>query len=414
MAPEQLLAEGSIDGRADIFALGAMLYVLLTNERPFAPASRPDGLTTRLTGPPPDPRRVRADIPDALAEIVGRCLAPDREARFAKVEDVAAALAQLSSTRVAPAARKVRVVAPGLERRPGVRTVAVVPFHNAGAPTDAYLADGFTHDLVDALGRVKALHVRAIGAVSGAGAAPGETAGALDLARQLGADAVVEGSLFRIGDSVRVSGRVVAVENDLQLWGARMTRPFAELLAVGDDVAAAIAAALTAARDAPLRASADPVAVDFYLRARASYHEYSPTKLEAPALFEKALELAPDDPTILAGYAMALVRGLGPFSTRDRTREHACARAAAERAASVAPHLAEGHLALARGRFDDAELAAAARSLSGARSISRRGTRRPSRSGDGCTQRSAISPWASRASTTRLSSIRAWPCFGSR
>jgi TolB-like protein len=366
MAPEQLLAEGSIDGRADIFGLGALVYVLLTNERPFAAARTADGWAARLSGPAPDPRRVRADVPDALADTVMRCLAPDREARFAKIGDVAAALAELSSTRVAPPVRKVRVVAPGLERRPGVRTVAMMPFHNAGAASDAYLADGFTHDLVDALGRVRALNVRAVSA------SPGGNTDARAVARRLGADAVVEGSVFRIGESVRVTARVVAVENDLQLWGARLTRPFADLLATGDDVASSIAGALTAARDAPLRASADPVAVDFYLRARAIYHEYSPNRLDAPVLFEKALALAPDDPTILAAYALALVRGLGPFGTRDMTIEHARARAAAERAASVAPHLAEGHLALARVRFDDAELAAAARSLARALDISPR------------------------------------------
>ena len=369
MAPEQLVAEPSIDGRADIFAFGGMLYNVLTNERPFSSAAMPLGSKERLTAAAPDPRRVRADVPDALAAIVVRCLASDRTVRYPSIEEVGAALAALPSSSAHVVTRRQRIVAPPGERRPGVRTVAVVQFHNPGAPTDAYLAAGFTHDLADALGRINVLNVRAVDATATGG---GEPSAGVKLAAQLGADAVVEGSVFRIADSVRVTARVVAVENGLQLWGGRMTRPFAELLAVGDEVAAGVAAALTAACDAPLRPSADPVAVDLYLRARASYHEDSRGAKEAPALFERALEHAPDEPTILAGYALALARGTGPFDQREQTVEHERAGAVAERAVSVAPHLAEAHLALARIRYDDAELAATARSLKRALDISAR------------------------------------------
>jgi serine/threonine-protein kinase len=353
MAPEQILGDVDIDGRADIYALGGTIYRLLTNARPFA-SNLDRGIEERLTAAPPDPRRMRPEVPAALAEIVMRCLTPDRAHRFPTALDVAAALAALKHSSTGLATQRSAPVVPGsIARRPGTRTVTVKPFHNAGAPGDAYLADGFTHDLIDALGRVKLLDVR-----------PADQAGT--------PDALVEGSLFRIADSVRVTARVVAVENDLQLWGARITRPFADLLSVGDEVASSVAAALTAATDAPLRSSTNPLAVDLYLRARASYHEDVSRTREAPALFEKALELAPDDPAILAGYAMALARSTGPFSPRDQGVEHARARAIAERAVSAAPHISAAHLALARVRSDSGMLVEAARSLGRALAISPR------------------------------------------
>jgi TolB-like protein len=367
MAPEQLLGERSLDGRTDIFALGAMIYVLLTNERPFGGSTLAEALRIRLADAAPDPRRLRPNVPEPLAGVVMRCLAADRNDRFATVADVAAALGKIAVQDATAQGLRARIVDPGLAPRPGLRTVAVVPFRNAGASADAYVAQGFTADLVDALGATPALRVRSTGAVA---EAHDPEASLREIGHRLGVDAIVEGSLFRVADSVRVSARLLAVENDLQLWGARMTRPFSELLAVGDEVAGAVAAALTAARDAPLRASTDPVAIDLYLRARATYHDDWRGEKLSPGLFERALERAPDDPTLQACYAMALSRGMGPLSAGDRLAEHTRARIAAERAVSAAPHLAEAHLALSRVRYDDAEIAAAARSLRQALHIS--------------------------------------------
>jgi serine/threonine-protein kinase len=359
MAPEQVEGHQDIDGRADIYALGALLYELFTGERAW-PGDSPFGVAAaRLIAPPPDPRHKRADLPSACGAVVLRCLARRREDRFAKVELVSAELATLTLPLLPSTPPPAAPVVPPAraDAAPGDKTVAVLPFRNAGAPEDDYLAEELTDDLIDALSMTPHLKVRSRGAVLRFREGAGDPR---DVGRELGVQVVVEGSVRRARGNIRVSARLISVADGFQLWAKRFDRPEQEVLSINDDAARAIAEALTLEhrqenRDAP----SNPAAIDLYLRARHEYRKFwIDHQKKALVLLEQAEALAPNDPMILAGKAMVMARISFFFGTGLPE-----VRAVAERAVAVAPNLGEARLALGSAMLQAAEFEGAIREL---------------------------------------------------
>ena len=346
MAPEQVEGCKDVDARADVYALGTILYEMVTGERAWCGDSVYSVAVARLTQPPPDPRKIIPDLPDAVRELVLKCLARKPEQRFGSAEDVARALANLTTggfTAHSP------VAAPSLraEAHTEGKAIAVLPFRNASAPEDEYLADGITDDLIDGLSMIRGLKVRSRSAVM---RYKGAERDAREIGRELGVDVVVEGSVRKRDGALRVSARLVGVADGFQLWAKRFECGEKDFLSVGDDAADAIAEALAVAREvAPRRPPTDPEAIDLYLRARHLYHQGWALKADmAIELFEQALARAPDDPIILSGYALAMLRrfGMSPDAVEaDRAGEAGCK--AAERALALAPQLGEARTALA-------------------------------------------------------------------
>ena len=360
MAPEQV--EGAdLDERADVYALGAMLYECVTGERAWSGESIWALAAARLMQPPPDPRAKRPDLPTAAAELVLRCMARRREDRFASAAQVSAALASMTMP-----AQRTRPSVPPLAPAPidaDAKTVAVLPFQNLGAPGDDYIADGLSDDLLDALSMTPGLRVLARGAVA---KYRGETRDARNVGRELRVQVVVDGSVRRAGDMLRVAARVVSVADGFQLWAKRFDRPEKEVLTISDEAANAVAEALTARRTAPARAApSDARAVDLYLRARHAFRRgWRADTKESITLFEQALALAPDDPTILAGYARAqLRRFLFDTEASDALEAEVKGRASAERALALAPRLGEAHAALANLKWVMGDHVGSARDL---------------------------------------------------
>ena len=189
------------------------------------------------------------------------------------------------------------------------KTVAVLPFRNAGAPEDDYLAEELTDDLIDALSMTRGLKVRARGAVQ---RFRGEDRDPRDIGREIGVQVVVEGSVRRARGHVRISARLVSVADGFQIWAKRFDRPEQDVLSINDEAARAIAEALTLdrrllderAREAP----SDPVAVDLYLRARHEYRKFWP---EARGALDHALR---------AGALARAGRSARPLRPRARPR----------------------------------------------------------------------------------------------
>ncbi len=348
MSPEQVQAL-PLDGRSDLYALGLVLYEMLTGERAFEGSSAIVLAAARLMRPPPDPRERVAGVPPALGELTVGLLAREPDER-PSVAEVLAALARAAS---APSASPTpRPPAPA----EASRTVAAFPLRAAGPPEDAWIADGLSDDMFDALCTIRGLRIKARTAIL-----PDETPH--DYARRLGVELLLEGSVRRLGDRLRLVLRLTSVDDGFQVWAERIDCGMGDLLTVSDQVARAVAEAVgrTGPASQP-RAAVDPEALDLYLRAREVQRHLAFRWREAAALLERAHAIAPDDPTIAAHYADILSYGFFELEEESLGRL-ATARAAAERALDLAPHLAEPWFAVARVRYNGGDTPGAARAL---------------------------------------------------
>ncbi len=373
MAPEQVEGADNIDARADVYALGAMMFEMVTGTRAWEGDSVIVVAAARLLNPPPDPRDRRKDVPDVVADMIIKCMQRKPADRYNSMGEVMQALDSITAT-LTPTVSVVssphgtlitssRAMGAALDDRTalGDKTVAVLPFRNGGPPDDAYLAEGLTDDLIDALSMTRGLKVRSRGAVmhlDGKGGDP------RDHGRDLGVQVVVDGSLRRIGTMVRVGVRLVSVADGFLLWAKRFDRPVGEVLVVGDEAASGIADVLTVVRSGGRSEVAqDPEVVDLYLRARHEYHKFWPeANARAIVLFAQALARAPDDPRVLGGYALSLARrsNLDRLSILESGTE---AREKANRALAIDPENAEARVALAMVAWGFGEAPQAAREI---------------------------------------------------
>ena len=353
MAPEQVEAKGQLDHRADLYALGELLYEMATGVRVWPGESPYAVAAARLIEAPKDPRTLVPALPAGFAELVLRCLSRAPDGRPASAAEVASELSALDD---APPAAQCPILAPAPCRSRMV--VAVLPFRNGGSPDDEYIADGLTEDLIDALSMTDGLSVCARGMVM---PLKGRDRDPRELGRELGVNAVVECTVRKTGDSIRVSARVASVVDGLQLWAKRFDRPASDVLVVSDELARAIAAALTVTLKAPGReAPTDPVAVDLYLRARQELRGFWQENVaRAIPLLEDAMRRAPNDPAILSAYASAQARAVF-FDLPDAA---SLGREAALRAIALAPNLGEPWIAKATLEYREDDAPAALRSL---------------------------------------------------
>ncbi|AKT42786.1 protein kinase domain-containing protein [Chondromyces crocatus] len=362
MSPEQVQGRQDIDGRADVYALGAVLYEMFTGER----AWRGDGVfavaAAKLISDPPDPRLRRADLPVAFARLILRCMARAPEARFATVEAIVEELSTLTHLPASgppslPTSTPVQGP-PAADTAAGDRVVAVLPFRNQGPTDDGYLADELTDDLIDTLSMTRGLKVRPRGVVQ---RFQGQDQDPREIGRELDVQVVVDGSVRRRAGTVRISARLISVADGFQLWARRLDRPEQEVLRMSDEVAQAIVEALTSdAQVAPLReVPSDPVAIDLYLRGRHLYRQFWPASLrEAIGLYDQALARVPGDPMFLAACALARCRLW--FFTGEGANQVV---ESAQRAVRAAPDLAETRLALAAVQLHDCDAPGAVREL---------------------------------------------------
>ncbi len=348
MSPEQVQALPA-DARSDLYALGLVLYEMLTGHRAFDGAASIVVAAARVLRPPPDPREHAPALSPPLADLTLQLLAREPAER----PSVAQVLAVLGRVEAGDASSSApRALAPA----EASRTVAAFPLRSVGPPEDHWIADGLTDDMFDALCTIRGLRMKARSAIL-----PGEAPH--DYARRLGVELLLEGSVRRLGDRVRLVLRLITVEDGFQVWAERIDCAMGDLLMISDRVAGAVAEAVGRSLPAgPPRAPVPREALDLYLRARDVQRRLAFGWREAAQLLERAHAIAPDDPTIAACYADVLVNGF--FEAEDASQDRlATARAAAERALDLAPHLAEPWFATARVRYNAGDTSGASRAL---------------------------------------------------
>jgi TolB-like protein/Tfp pilus assembly protein PilF len=340
LAPEQARGQDA-DARADLFALGAVLYEMLSGRRAFAGASVADTLAAILREDPPA-LEAEGRLPAGLERVVRRCLEKSPAARFASARDLAFAL-EAATAPSAPAA-----AAP-----PRARAVAVLPFTDlARSPENAHIGIGLADATISELALVRALVVRPTSAILRFQDRPAEPQQA---ARELGVEAVVEGSFQRAGERLRVTVQLVSADGR-SLWASKLDASLTDVFRMQDEVSRRIAEALNVELGAgaeprpaalPRGAAASP-AWEHYLRGRLSLFRGRLAGVNAAIdAFEQAGTLDPGFAPAWAGLADAYAR-MG-FEHAPEGDWHERARAMSDRALALDPALAEGRYL--RGRL---------------------------------------------------------------
>jgi serine/threonine protein kinase/tetratricopeptide (TPR) repeat protein len=341
MSPEQLLGE-DCDVRTDIYALGVMLFEMLTGQRPFAKERSEALMFAIVSNSAPSARALRPDAPEALDRLVAECLRKDPAHRPASAAQVSAALRGIrdgSPTAALP-----------LPPRDVIRAIAVLPLRNVSRdPSQEYFADGMTESLISDLARIKALRVISRTSVM----RYKDVAKSLpEIACELNVDAILEGSALLVGNRVRLSVQLVMARTDETLWAERYDRDLADLLGMQSELAETVAREIaiqispTEATKLANRAPVNPEAHLEYLKSRHSFYAGSPQALEVALRHaRRALELDPS--SALAWTSLAdinifrAIRGMAPPAEAAEA-----ATVAAKRALQLDPSLADAYASI--------------------------------------------------------------------
>ena len=333
MSPEQSLGEGA-DARADQYSLGCVLYEMLAGEPPYGGRTPRAILAKRLVEPPPRVRRVRSEVPASISDAVTRSLTTEPNGRFPSLESFSQALTLAKSS-----------------VRDRVASVAVLPFRNMSAdPENEYFADGITEDVIAHLSKIRAIRV-----ISRSSIMPYKqrNVGFREISAALDATTLLDGSVRRSGDRVRIVAQLIDGESDEHLWGETYDRQLTDIFEIQTDVALHIAEALAAelSPDEARRVKAEPTkdiqAYQLFLQGRKWMVEYTSTALtRAVDYFERAIARDPGFALAHANIAIAYTE-MAEHGFLAPAIAYESAAGAAERALRADPSLGVAHLTMA-------------------------------------------------------------------
>lgn len=346
MSPEQAVGEPP-DARGDVYALGCMLYEMLAGTPPYTGPTAMAVLAKKAVAPLPSIRAVRPEVPVGLEQVLANALANAPAERYASAAELSVAL------------EPAHLAAPA----PPALSIAVLPFQNLSASADSdYLGDGIAEEIINALARIRALRVASR---TSAFAFKGTQQDIRHIGGQLGVASVLEGSVQRADDRLRVTAQLIDVASGYHRWTARYDRDMADVFAIQDEIAHSIVRALQVVltdreRRTVFKAPVcDVRAYEYYLQGRQYFHQAREKSLQfARQTFSKAIELDPQFALAYAGLAetCSLYHLYYPLSDTNL----AMADEASLKALELDPQLPEAHAARAftlfqMKRIDEAE-----------------------------------------------------------
>jgi serine/threonine-protein kinase len=329
MSPEQ--AEGrNLDARSDIFSFGLVLYEMLSGQRAFERNTWIATLAAILHDEPRPLRDIRALVPASVERIVARCLRKDPAQRFQSMLEVKRALLEADLLTVT-----------GKE----APSIAVLPFVNLSADKEnEYFSDGLAEEIINALAKVPELRVIAR---TSAFALRGKEQDLRAIGQRLNVSTILEGSVRRSGNRIRVTAQLIKIADESHLWSERYDREMTDIFAIQDDISQAIANALQVTLTTPARRAANIEAFQYYLQGLYWYQRYTADSLsKARDSFEQALAHDPGYAPAHAGLAVFYF-GLGALGIKPMAEMAPLAKSAAEKALAIDPALSEAHSVLA-------------------------------------------------------------------
>jgi serine/threonine protein kinase len=281
MSPEQVEGQ-AIDARSDLFSLGVIFHELLTGTRPFKGSSSPALMSAILRDPPPDLAAIRSDVPETLARLIDRLLEKRPEDRVQTARDVFNELR-----------RAQKDLESGLRPKPALpeASIAVLPFVDLSATRDQeWFCDGIAEEVMTALSGLPGLRVAAR---TSAFSFRGKVDDLRTIGEKLNVTTVLEGSVRRAGDRVRITAQLSDAREGRQLWSERFDRELKDIFDVQEEIARAIADRLrvTIAGGARLvqQATTNIEAYELLLKGRALVTRRGRAVLDAIPLFERAI-----------------------------------------------------------------------------------------------------------------------------
>jgi serine/threonine protein kinase/cytochrome c-type biogenesis protein CcmH/NrfG len=360
MAPEQIRGE-EVDGRVDLFAFGVLIYELLAGRRPFTGSSIADVSSAILRDSAPPLGSVRSDLPSDLQRIVGRCLEKNPRQRFQTALDI---LNELRSLR-----RVLESSAPqgGKAATASKTSIAVLPFVNRSAsPDDEYFSDGLADELLNVLAKIKGLR---LSARASSFHFKGKDVPIAEIGRLLNVRTILDGSVRKVGNRVRISVQLVEVADGYQLWSQTYDRTLDDIFAVQDDIAQSVVRELRSTLLGEGESSATiadaEAEVSKAVKGRSAHPEAHRLALQGRYLIERVnrddtlrgIEHLQESVALDPDYALAwidLARAyllVAGYSWGPGDEAVASARDSVERALAIEPELSEGHATLGRIRL---------------------------------------------------------------
>jgi serine/threonine protein kinase/tetratricopeptide (TPR) repeat protein len=355
MSPEQVRGQPA-DARSDVFSFGAMLHEMVTGWRPFDGPSAADTMAAILNNPPPALSQSGRQRPAAVDRIVLRCLEKNPAMRFQSGRELAAALKAVLQESAVSDSSPERSIDTTLEhipapptQKPTAPSIAVLPFVNMSSdPENQYFSDGLAEELIAVLTKVTGLHVSSR---TSSFAFKGRNEDVRKIGEQLNVRTVLEGSVRKSGNRLRIAAQLVNVADGYHLWSETYNRQMEDVFAIQDEIAQSIAKALQVILTEQEKRAlgngpkcADVEAYEFYLRGRQFFHQFRRRGFEfALQMFTRAIEIDANYARAYAGIADChSLLFLNWEATEANLKK---ADEASRKALELGPSLAEAHVA---------------------------------------------------------------------
>lgn len=337
MSPEQASGDIDVDGRSDLYSLGCVLYEMLTGEPPFTGATAQAIIAKRFVSPIPSVRTAR-DVPIEVDDALSRALSRTPVDRFPTTADFAEALRQISTDAGRAPSR-------GHEQQASAdasKAIAVLPFANMSAdPENEYFSDGMTEEIISAIAKIPGLQVASR---SSCFAFKGKAVDTREVGEKLGVGSVLEGSVRKIGNRIRVTAQLVNAQSGHHLWSETYDRQLEDVFEIQEEISRAIVESLklrlTSSREQLVIPTKNIEAYTLYLKARFFYNRSSePNLRKSIDFFQRVLLLEPGYARAYAGMADCWCRLADDWVAPDEAYPQA--KMIAMRALQSDPDLAE-------------------------------------------------------------------------